>query len=306
MSRAGTSLGVWASRAASLTSLGAVADVMDDGDEAFDVCGFEESVGAFGGDVGVGRLVKASRLDGPAGGKVVDAVEVDRLSATPFRKVRIGTAPSRADVPLPEPEMLATAIAALPDNVRPAVVLGVATGLRASELCGLRVEDVDFLRGVVKVRRQLLLTAGGGVDDNAPTKTPSSVRDVPVDQGIVDMLAAHLVGRDVSPAAPLFLTQAGTPLHRKRLSEAWFNARTEVGVGKVNFHDLRAYAITELIDSGATLKSVSKLAGHTKVTMTSDVYRRSRESDDAAIRKGQAGLLAAITKARESGAVETG
>jgi integrase len=228
------------------------------------------------------------------------AVETDLLPTTPFRRVRIGSAPTRADVPLPEPDMLAAAIAALPDNVRPAVVLGVATGLRASELCGLRVEDVDFLRGVIHVRRQLLLTAGGGVDDNAPTKTPSSVRDVAVDQGIIDMLAAHLIGRDVSPASPLFLTKAGTPLHRKRLSEAWFNARTTAGLGKVNFHDLRAYAITELIDSGATLKSVSKLAGHTKVTMTSDIYRRARESDDAAIRAGQAGLLAAVTKASQT------
>jgi len=38
---------------------------------------------------------------------------------------------------------------AVPEHLRAAVLLGAFAGLRTAEVCGLRVEDVDFMRGVV-------------------------------------------------------------------------------------------------------------------------------------------------------------
>jgi integrase len=38
---------------------------------------------------------------------------------------------------------------AMPEHLRPAVLLGAFAGLRVAEACGLRVSDVDFMRGVV-------------------------------------------------------------------------------------------------------------------------------------------------------------
>ena len=35
---------------------------------------------------------------------------------------------------------------AMPDHLRPAVLLGAFAGLRTAEACGLRVADVDFMR----------------------------------------------------------------------------------------------------------------------------------------------------------------
>ena len=38
---------------------------------------------------------------------------------------------------------------AMPEHLRPAILLGAFAGLRLAEACGLRVADVDFMRGVV-------------------------------------------------------------------------------------------------------------------------------------------------------------
>ena len=38
---------------------------------------------------------------------------------------------------------------AFADHLRPAVLLGAFVGLRTAEVVGLRVSDVDFMRGVV-------------------------------------------------------------------------------------------------------------------------------------------------------------
>ena len=38
---------------------------------------------------------------------------------------------------------------AMPEHLRPAVLLGAFAGLRLAEACGLRVADVDFMRGIV-------------------------------------------------------------------------------------------------------------------------------------------------------------
>ena len=41
-----------------------------------------------------------------------------------------------------------------------AVVLGAFVGLRQGEAAGLKVEDIDWLRGIVHVRRQLCHNRG--------------------------------------------------------------------------------------------------------------------------------------------------
>ena len=38
---------------------------------------------------------------------------------------------------------------AMPEHLRASVLLGALVGLRLSEACGLRVGDVDFMRGIV-------------------------------------------------------------------------------------------------------------------------------------------------------------
>jgi integrase len=41
---------------------------------------------------------------------------------------------------------------AMPENLRPVITLSAFAGLRLGEVCGLRVSDVDFMRGIVSPR----------------------------------------------------------------------------------------------------------------------------------------------------------
>ena len=70
---------------------------------------------------------------------------------------------------------------AMPEHLQAAILLGAFAGLRISEACGLRVEDVDFTRGVVHPRMQY-----GG----APLKTDGSAALIPVPHELTLLLSA--------------------------------------------------------------------------------------------------------------------
>ena len=67
--------------------------------------------------------------------------------------------------------------------MRLAVVLGAFVGLRLAEACGLRVEDVDFLRAVVYPKVQY---------PARPLKSKTSKTPVPVPVSLVEQCSAQI------------------------------------------------------------------------------------------------------------------
>ncbi len=74
---------------------------------------------------------------------------------------------------------------AMPERWRTAVLLGAFAGLRTSESCGLRVADVDFMRGVITPAVQY---------PAEPLKTKTSKTPIPIAQGLAAELSAHVAG----------------------------------------------------------------------------------------------------------------
>jgi integrase len=72
---------------------------------------------------------------------------------------------------------------AMPAHLRAAILLGAFVGLRTAEVCGLRVTDVDFMRGVV--HRAVQYPA-------APLKAETSRTGVPIPRELALGLAAHV------------------------------------------------------------------------------------------------------------------
>ena len=60
-----------------------------------------------------------------------------------------------------------------------AIRMGLSEGLRNSEVCGLKWEDLDFETGTLKVRHAVV-SSNGKVREKV-TKTPASRRDIPLD-----------------------------------------------------------------------------------------------------------------------------
>lgn len=82
------------------------------------------------------------------------------------------------------------------------------SGLRSGELAGLHVEDIDFVRGVVRVRRSVWR----GIE--VSTKTKKGYRDVFIDLTTAQMLREYLGDRRTGR---VFQTKNGTPLENHNI-----------------------------------------------------------------------------------------
>ena len=132
-----------------------------------------------------------------------------------------------------------------------------ATGMRASEIAGLQVSDVNANVGVVRVM-------GKG----------SKERIVPVAGESLDCLANYLRVRGQSqPGAAdskaLFLSRSGKKLAREDVFRIVRKYARRSGVrGNVTPHTLRHCFATELLSHGADLRSVQEMLGHADIATT--------------------------------------
>jgi integrase len=108
--------------------------------------------------------------------------------------------PRLADKPLIPwtPQQVADVGAALPDRFALITILGGGLGLRQGEIFGLAVGDIDFLRGVVHVNRQVKLLANRQV---FALPKGRKVRDVPLPESVKLEIARH--GAMAGKACPL-------------------------------------------------------------------------------------------------------
>jgi integrase len=164
---------------------------------------------------------------------------------------------------------------------------GSRAGLRISEATALAVEDVDFLRRAVHVRRAVKRVRGRLV--LGPPKGGKE-RTVPLPDSVAVALAEHirqhppqpvtlpweLTGKPVT-AHLLFTTPAtGNVIEQSRWNGAtWHRARKAAAPAHgqdTGFHALRHYYASYLVSEGADIVSVSQALGHHSAAFTLDVY----------------------------------
>jgi len=175
--------------------------------------------------------------------------------------------------------------------------VGAATGLRESEVAGLEVRDIDWLRKKVRVKQQLECLPGrpGRL---AEPKSAASYREVPVDEWLIKVLAKHvedfppleldILDNTVRPmvraARLLFSSATRTPLRRQNFGDAMRRARTKaLGIlcendpdlarfSTASFHDLRHFYASLLIRYGASVRVVQTRLGHKTAQETLKTY----------------------------------
>ena len=159
------------------------------------------------------------------------------------------------------------------EEYRAAVLLLVYTGMRPSELCGLRVGSVDLLKGTVLVCETL--TPVGSRLVAGPTKTGHE-RMIPLPRFLGDVLAEHLASRRYQLRRPLlpvdyvFVGVKGQPLHRQFLRTHVVRPALLAASLPENFrtYDLRHAHASQLIDMGASPLAIKERLGHTDVLTT--------------------------------------
>ncbi len=128
-----------------------------------------------------------------------------------------------------------------------------SSGLRRSEVTGLRVKDIDFFNGIVKV-------FGKG----------SKERLVPVTDAALDALKTYLACRkNPQPEDALFLNKNGKPLTGDGLAYIFKNTAISSHLArKVTPHSLRHSFATHLLNNGCDLRSLQEMLGHKSLAAT--------------------------------------
>ena len=140
-----------------------------------------------------------------------------------------------------------------------------AGGLRRSEAVALDLEDYEA--GAVRVRH------GKG----------NKARQVYLSEGAQKALESWL-GLRGSEAGPLFLpvNKGGKVISRRLTAQAIFKAlgvrALRAGVASFTPHDLRRSFVGDLLEAGADISTVQKLAGHSKTETTQRYDRRGEET----------------------------
>ena len=135
---------------------------------------------------------------------------------------------------------------------RAALSIGYGAGLRASEVCHLKVRDIDSDRMLIHVER------GKGNKD----------RDVMLSPSLLELLRDYW--REARPRGWLFEGKSlGDPISPRQLSRAFTSAKRMAGIKKpATLHSLRHSFATHLLEANTDVRVIQVLLGHAKLTTT--------------------------------------
>lgn len=184
-------------------------------------------------------------------------LEQGELLRNPFKLL---PAPKRQKIlpkflTVPETEQLLNTAARTKTSPRDRALfeLMYSSGLRRSEVTGLKIQDVDFFNGIVKV-------FGKGAKERLVPVTDSALA------AIKDYLACR---PSPQPQEALFLNKNGKPLTADGLAYIFKNTAIAANlVRKVTPHSLRHSFATHLLNNGCDLRSLQEMLGHKSLAAT--------------------------------------
>ncbi|MDN5915486.1 MAG: site-specific integrase [Pseudonocardia sp.] len=208
-------------------------------------------------------------------------------------------------VPWPERQVWAVQDA-LPERFRVLVDLAAGLGLRQGECFGLAVEDVDFLRGLVHVRRQVKTVRYKRV---FALPKYDKERDIPLSEPVKIAIAEHLRARPARPVTLPWDTPAGKPTTVDLIvpsvrglaiaandfnRNTWKKALEAIGVPSARYengmHELRHFFASSLLDQGESIKAVAEWLGHTDPAFTLATYTHLMPNSDERTKAAIAGI----------------
>ncbi len=160
------------------------------------------------------------------------------------------------------------------------VILALTTAARIGELLGLHWDDLDFEHKSMSIRRSIGRVKGRGILEGE-TKAKSSRRTILLTDVAIDVLEEHrskqnelrlMAGEDWIDKGLVFCRINGEFFAPETMRD-WFKALlSDAGLPDMRVHDLRHSAATILLVRGVHPKVVQEMLGHSRISMTMDVY----------------------------------
>ena len=187
----------------------------------------------------------------------------------------------KVGVDIPSPEEIRAIVGKLEGRWRPLLITAIFTGLRASELRGLRWDDVELNQCELHVRQR-----ADKFNTMGKPKTASGHRTVPMPPILVNTLREWKLACPKGMLGLVFPTGAGNVEHHvnivvRGLGPAQIAAGVVTKAGKPKYtglHSLRHFYASWCINRtedgglGLPLKVVQHRLGHSTIQMTADVY----------------------------------
>ena len=154
-----------------------------------------------------------------------------------------------------------------PINIRDGAIIALlySAGLRRSELISLDLDDYETETGTIKIRGKR-----------------NKIRLVYINDGAYDALLDWLEIRGTQPGALFHPINRGGNITPRRLSNEGITRLLKLradkaGVKDFTPHDLRRTFISDLLEKGADIATVSRLAGHSDINTTARYDRRPED-----------------------------
>jgi integrase len=218
------------------------------------------------------------------------AVDRDIIARSPCRGIKLSSE-RRKDPRFLAMDELHKLANAMPDEHAPMVYIAGVLGLRFSEVAGLRVCDLDFLRRRISVVQTVAEVDGYVII--ADVKTKMSRRTMSVPPELMEMLAVHLEHRGRPAGEDLvFVAPEGGPLRRNHWRKrVWLKARKKAGFDDLTFHGLRHSAVGFMIQLRTHPRVIQQRMGHASIRTTMDVYGSVLPEVDDEVTAGLGDLL---------------
>ncbi len=229
---------------------------------------------------------------------LANAMEIGALNQNVASTVKVGKLKREAEkIVVPARADLKAMIAAASDTERPLILTAITTGLRSSELRGLRWQDIDLAAGTITVRQRADQWGQIG-----PPKSEAGKRTIPIPPELASELKRWKLRSPPSRIDLAFPSSTGTPLrHNNMLRRMFFPLQVRAGLGvprmdakgqlvlneegqpiltgKHSFHSLRHAAASGWIESKIDLKRLQVWIGHENIRLTLDTYGHLLKDD---------------------------
>ncbi len=170
----------------------------------------------------------------------------------------------------------------------PIFEFALSTGMRGGEIKALTWENVNFTKGVISVRHTLIKSGNEYYLDTP--KTGSSYRDIPMMENVRILLKRQKIWQQESrlrigehwrPVCGLenlvFTTNVGTPIDKEYLKNSIDGIVKKINNEGIEFehitmHTFRHSFATRCIENGMNPQTLKAILGHSKLSMTMDLY----------------------------------
>jgi integrase len=210
------------------------------------------------------KALKQAVMDGLIPRNIADAVKAPQV-----HKKEVN--------PLIPAEVTALLSAASGDRLEALYVTAIHTGLRRSELLGLKWTDIDLDAGTLSVQRSL--DKDGTFN---PPKRSKSRRTVKLTPQAAEALKGHRarqneerlqLGSLWEDRGLVFPNRSGKPMNADYLYHRGFKPLlAKAGLSGFTFHSLRHTCATLLLTKNVNPKIVSEMLGHATISQTMDTY----------------------------------